>query len=154
MAQPTPLAVIDARRCTLKQLREQAGRAFLDGPRRYRVAELEGPLLDLAVARAEGEPATIHLIDNPIAPFYECAVLSSCGRLQRQYLPSRDWTQGGPIIERERITLSAPTESGTFASAWCADTEWGRPCGWEGSTPLVAAMRAFVAVKLGEEVEL
>ena len=59
--------------------------------------------------------------------------------------PSIDWAQGGPIIERERIAVWGDN-----------DLYWEAECGWawaKGPTPLVAAMRAYVALKLGEEVE-
>lgn len=62
------------------------------------------------------------------------------------YSPSTDWRQGGPIIERERIEL----EHDGFA--W-----WARITADEdfhGPTPLIAAMRCFVASKLGDEIEV
>lgn len=57
-----------------------------------------------------------------------------------------DWAQGGPIIEREMIEL-----------------EYGAPEWWacikadddfSGPTPLIAAMRCYVASKLGDNVEI
>jgi hypothetical protein len=63
--------------------------------------------------------------------------------------PSTDWSQGGPIIERELITVQ-PVVNPT---GWMARTQ---KCDsvWEGPTPLVAAMRCYVASKLGDEVEV
>lgn len=71
---------------------------------------------------------------------------------------------GGPIIERERIQLDNAKDSDAPASErryfWMATIY---SAFWEpqradahgvGPTPLVAAMRAFVASKLGDEVEL
>lgn len=63
---------------------------------------------------------------------------------------STDWSQAGPIIESEGITLKHYGED--FNSPWSA---------WDGDgyshavgpTPLIAAMRCFVASKLGEEIE-
>jgi hypothetical protein len=64
-----------------------------------------------------------------------------------------DWAQGGPIIEREGINL--------FQRKGIAAKE-GRP--WlayneaqleqHGPTPLIAAMRCYVASKLGDEIVL
>ena len=62
----------------------------------------------------------------------------------------RDWYYGGPIIERERISVVGDLEGG-----WCAYVcEWlspnaldNEPPGGCGPTPLIAAMRAFVAPK-------
>ena len=75
------------------------------------------------------------------------------------YSPSTDWSQGGPIIARERIDLF--TEKYT-PEAWFASIarhqNGGRLTGWRlhqyGPTPLIAAMRVYVASKLGDEVEI
>jgi len=56
-----------------------------------------------------------------------------------------DWAQGGPLIEREGIALGKSWES------WKAFTNTN---GGEGPTPLIAAMRCYVASKLGDEVEI
>jgi hypothetical protein len=58
----------------IRDIRAMAGRAMLDGPHDYKTDNLEGPLLDLAVAKAVGLKAVIHLVDNALAPFYECCV--------------------------------------------------------------------------------
>lgn len=65
------------------------------------------------------------------------------------FLPSTDWSQGGPIIERERITLDPFDDSPN----WCA-TIPGYMYRVYGPTPLIAAMRCYVASKLGDEVEI
>lgn len=57
------------------------------------------------------------------------------------YRYSSDWAIGGPIIECERIELS-PSKDGQ----WFGDIGSGRFLA-KGVTPLVAAMRAFVASK-------
>ena len=60
---------------------------------------------------------------------------------------SRDWAQGGPILERERIAIDYDHD------VWNA-AKYG--LGWYigGPTPLIAAMRCYVASKLGREVEV
>jgi hypothetical protein len=65
------------------------------------------------------------------------------------YSPSTDWAQGGPIIEREHIELywHLPT------SRWGACSRDGTSRGY-GPTHLIAAMRCFVASKLGDEVDV
>ncbi len=67
-----------------------------------------------------------------------------------EFSPSTDWAQGGPIIERECIFI-APTWDGEVAgsSARASRTAW-----IEGPTPLIAAMRCYVASKLGDEIEI
>jgi hypothetical protein len=63
---------------------------------------------------------------------------------------SSSWQRGGPIIEREKISV-----------LWSSKTiEWGAayphyaPLFYEGPTPLIAAMRCYVASKLGDEVDV
>ena len=63
------------------------------------------------------------------------------------FSPSDDWAQGGPIIERERIEL---IPNGEEWDAMQADQHIPN----EGPTPLIAAMRCYVAGKLGDDVEL
>jgi len=94
---------------------------------------LTGAALDWAVAKCEGlavgDRATKWRAEN-------CP-----------HLYSTDWAQGGPIIERERVQL---VYIGLEWEAWI-DTD-GIFC--KGPTPLIAAMRCFVASKLGDEVEI
>ena len=59
---------------------------------------------------------------------------------------STDWAQGGPIIEREGLTLTHQTDK------WAAQTDCDLFS--YGPTPLIAAMRCYVASKLGEIVEV
>ena len=67
------------------------------------------------------------------------------------YEPSTNWSQGGPIIERERIAVK---ENG--CGWWFARVEGGFGRGkWvRGDTPLIAAMRCYVASKLGDKIEI
>ena len=100
-----------------------------------KTSELTGPALDWAVARANG-----HIDDETIIRRLEPDEDGWC------IAYSTDWSQGGPIIERERIEL----EHDGFA--W-----WARITADEdytGPTPLIAAMRCYVASKLGDEIEL
>ena len=63
--------------------------------------------------------------------------------------PSTVWTQGGPIIERECLELEV--EEGV----WHSRTSFGfHYYSGKGPTPLVAAMRCYVASKLGDEVDV
>ena len=62
---------------------------------------------------------------------------------------SSRWESGGRIIEREKITVRF-WEGEPYVLAYQWNTE-----GWmEGPTPLIAAMRCYVASKLGDEVEV
>jgi len=59
---------------------------------------------------------------------------------------STNWLQGGPIIEREKITISDANEG------WVAG--YNGTLSYFGPTPLIAAMRCFVASEMGDEVEI
>jgi len=138
---------------------------------KLKTAELTGAQLDCWVARAEGykHHGAIGLFEeNPDKPWclsrvndwwedpegrYVCG---PCTGFPHAY--STEWERGGPIIQRERIGIVLDDRDG---KEWQADIG-----GWmshdyiqgypvqTGPTPLVAAMRAYVARKFGEEVEL
>ena len=63
---------------------------------------------------------------------------------------STDWAQGGPIIEREGITLRSCIDG----AAWDAELAYEETILAPGPTPLIAAMRCYVASKLGDEVDI
>jgi hypothetical protein len=63
-----------------------------------------------------------------------------------QYSPSTDWAQGGPIIEWERFEFRQ-ANTGMQASYQGGAT-------WFGPTHLIAAMRCYVASKLGDDIDL
>jgi hypothetical protein len=65
---------------------------------------------------------------------------------------STDWAHGGPIIEGEQITIGADGEGWCAGKPW--DTEWMSGFVYRGETPLIAAMRCYVASKLGDDVEI
>ena len=67
---------------------------------------------------------------------------------------STDWSQGGPIIEREFIELTTTNRSN--AEIWEAIFP-GRgedSVVQYGPTPLIAAMRCYVVAKWNDEVEI
>jgi len=64
---------------------------------------------------------------------------------------SESWAQGGPIIDREMIATS---RGGSYAkNFWMAFQGFSDERIY-GPTPLIAAMRCYVAFKLGDEVDL
>jgi hypothetical protein len=62
---------------------------------------------------------------------------------------STDWSQGGPIIERVKIELHNRTDPVDSWSAFAELQVYG-----VGPTPLIAAMRCYVASMLGDNVEI
>lgn len=102
-----------------------------------KTSELTGPALDWAVAKLEGyEPFTDGI----------SWIIDRAGTYQQLPKYSTDWEQGGPIIERERIELK-PTYAG-----WAAFL--GNKTFANGPTSLIAAMRCYVANKIGDEVAI
>jgi len=65
------------------------------------------------------------------------------------FWPSTDWSQGGPIIEREGIRLHR-----SHTGAWWAASEATPGAPISGPTPLIAAMRCVVDSTLGDEVDI
>ena len=121
---------------------------------KYVVSGLEGALLDAAVAKAEGFPYALFrtLPDHP-GP-HQCVLLSKI----TIFSPSSSWADAGPIIERERIAIVACGNTWDAAVDGFVDTGFGISShtgeAIDAPTALVAAMRAFVAAKLGAEVDL
>lgn len=78
-----------------------------------------------------------------------------------EWKPSTNWAQGGPIIERERIDVT--WSDNQWVAMWWADNSGMAKNSAQrfvhnrqkaGPTPLIAAMRAYVASKMGEEVDV
>lgn len=111
------------------------------------VAELEGAELALWVARADG----LKINPDVCQPNDGVFVGEGCGDLEF-FAPHESWEQGGPIIERERIGIQPTTINRYHTAKWQAQV-WQRYALLAGPTPLIAAMRAFVASKFGEEVD-
>ena len=63
------------------------------------------------------------------------------------------WKLGGPIIERERISIRPDVASPDFR-AFVIRSPNGLSHRHIGPTPLIAAMRCYVASELGEEVNI
>ncbi len=105
--------------------------------------ELSGTALDWAVAKCEGLLCFGYRTDGE-----RFAIEDSDGQIEG-FMPSTDWAEGGAIIEREGMQL---WKGGT----WCAslDQSFNPPEFETGETPLIAAMRCYVASKLGDEVEI
>jgi hypothetical protein len=72
---------------------------------------------------------------------------------QHAYQYSTGWAQGGPIIEREMFVLWPIAGYVDEKRKWsCRPSGYGKT--QHGPTPLIAAMRCYVASKLGDEVEV
>jgi hypothetical protein len=98
--------------------------------------ELTGAALDWAVAKCEGVDSEWLVEDNFFHEHYK-------GGLRY----STDWAQGGPIIEREGITLRCGLHG------WDAELPEFDVL-MDGASALEAAMRCYVASKLGDTVDI
>jgi len=104
--------------------------------------ELERIMLDYAVAKCLGH----EVVENYVSYIRIYLTDPKQAGYALTFCPSTDWAHGGPIIERERITVIA-MPNGTWATS--------SPChSFHHPTPLIAAMRCYVASKLGDEVEV
>lgn len=103
-----------------------------------KTSELTGAALDWAVAMCEG-------FKYPNDPVFK---------------PSTNWAHGGPIIQREMIQLT-PKCMVNPLHGWAAayrsfdeDDDVYALHRKRGKTPLIAAMRCYVASKLGDDVDV
>ena len=110
---------------------------------KVKTAELIDAALDWAVAKCENvDPEW--LVDDNFTHEHQQGGINY----------STDWALAGPILDREGI-LCGPSP---FPGNQCAA---GIGCEWDsakhiqaGLTPLTAAMRCFVASRLGDEIEV
>ena len=113
---------------------------------KVKVSELQGAALDWAVALIEypewKEQGYLEVFPHDLS-FDDGTT----------YNPSTNWEQGGPIIERERISIEDCQDG---AGLYWEATRIEPPAVSEARspTPLIAAMRCYVASKLGDEVEV
>ena len=116
---------------------------------KVKVSELQGAALDWAVAKCEGELSQhggqVHLVGSKVR-FYE-------DTSDIPYTPSTDWAQGGPIIEREEISLETLAHD-EYGDGWLATSVRYAVYMEFAPTPLIAAMRSYVASKMGDEIEI
>lgn len=113
---------------------------------KVKVSETTDIVLDYLVAKCEGR-TKLHDFGSIVPWTSELAPDDGGGR---RFCPSTKWEHGGPIIEREKLIL------GYIGEIWeCRYFDEGkfRNCEY-GPTPLIAAMRCFVASKLGDVVDV
>ena len=115
-----------------------------------KTSELTGAALDWAVGNCAGVLFNLNLATKPPVMHLRHQKTSHGSR----WIPTQKWSQGGVIIERECISIQ---------HCWNEDEE--SPAVWQasiddtlveeqGETPLIAAMRCYVACRLGNEIEI
>ena len=96
-----------------------------------KVSELTGNALNWAVQHAEGLTGILAPVDY-------------CGK----------WEFGGPIIERELICLECQFDANEWHAWTPAPDQATGEARAVGETPLIAAMRCYVASKLGDAIQV
>ena len=126
---------------------------------RYKVDDLTGALLDYAVAATIGYGDIQY--EKRTRAENRCLIWTQCGDglKSRHYSPSTDWAQGGPIIERERITVEAPRWRAHRQDWWAYLQPRAGECtrinnDAFGPCALLAAMRCYVKSRHGEYIDL
>jgi hypothetical protein len=127
---------------------------------------LTGIALDWAVAKAEGLLEPKEFFGKMVAPVVldmeywsngePMVRLNPCPDVyyRAEYDPSTDWKHGGPIIECE-VPMLMRTNGGDWIAQGSYDTANDKEAQrYYGPTPLVAAMRCYVASKLGDDVDV
>lgn len=115
---------------------------------KIKVSEAKGNALNWLVAVCEEKRPSLFIFQQT-------------GKLAREHHYSTDWSQGGPIIERE-ISKLFKNMCGTYTAQIRHEENHSEVLrkilvgytNCAGPTPLIAAMRCYVASKLGEEVEI
>ena len=109
---------------------------------KIKTKDLEGPALAYAIAQFTPD---LMQIGN-------CFYIRDAEGERVLFNPAGNWSQGGPIIEREKIdTEFDPNGAEVVMARLWRDKRKYRAY---GPTPLIAAMRAFVVSKLGDEPEV
>ncbi len=113
-----------------------------------KTSELTGTALDWAVATCEGYTDYDPDTETMMPP------RKGYGRVNfDEYSFSTDWSQGGPIIEREGISILYRVGVNMSANI-NGQYEQSVPYNQRGNAQLIVAMRCYVASKLGDDIEL
>lgn len=126
---------------------------------KVKTSDLIGTALDLALAKCEDFSIEFEEKDggrfwinrtNHTQQYYP-----PFGYLHDVFFPSSDWSQGGPIIDEmmKGEFFFMENDGNDNCHVAYSTTAHNNFHGY-GPTPLVAAMRCFVASKLGDEVDI
>lgn len=116
---------------------------------KIKTSELSGVALDWAVAKAAGQK--IYEVNGFLRTDIDDEVVDLIIG-DGGFSPSQDWSQGGPLIERYRVGFDYRTlDEGRVMATACGMKYDQLLVGCDSH--LVAAMRAIVAAKLGDEVD-
>lgn len=114
-----------------------------------KTSELCGAALDWAVAKCEGHEID-SLMGGAVWYWRKCS-LTGEPEVVEVFRPSTDLAQGGPIIALEKMDFKWVDAANCRASIDWLDEDYFESF---GPTPLIAAMRCYVASKLGADVDV
>jgi hypothetical protein len=116
-----------------------------------KTSELTGAALDWAVAKCENSGSGF-FTDNKLV------FINSPDFGVMRYQPTLLWAQGGPIIERmsssDGFRFEERPDTKPLAEFYYDQMYGHYRFSVSGDTPLIAAMRCYVASKLGDDVEI
>lgn len=127
---------------------------------KIKTSELIGESLNYAVALIEYGTKKLYI--NPDIRRKGIWVIPQKNGGKNHFHPSKSWAQGGALIEREQISIWPEAHDGAIgterSTRWLATIYYngGEQYALESPAPtaLIAAMRCYVASKLGDEVEV
>lgn len=124
---------------------------------KIKTSELTGAVLDWAVATSTYKTAPIksacttrfRVLDDD-GEHVGSIWITEKRTLTSAFAPSSNWVQGGSLIDQHGIWLSDDNDESP--EKWIASV--GGVHTQTGPTPLIAAMRALVTSRLGDEIEV
>lgn len=120
---------------------------------KIKTSELVGDALNYAVALIEYGPRKVYI--NPDIRRKGIWVVPQKNGGKNHFHPAKSHAQGGYIIEREKISIvNAAGDDVWSAYPVSPSHEVALERRRSGPTHLIAAMRCYVALKLGDEVEI
>lgn len=122
---------------------------------KVKTSELKGTALDWVVAKCEevAHESFMNAINYMAWRGRQSGDTDELDGAHHAYQYCSQWACGGPIIERERQTKNVLIAAGPNVCQ-VSMIQGARATTAYGSTPLIAAMRCYVASKLGDEVEI
>jgi len=124
---------------------------------KMQTSELIGEALNWAVGMANGWARYDSPFQQPDGRFRWTLMFKNaepCMKDFASFEPSIEWAQGGPIIERELISLDCQFDVNEWYAWTPAPEQETGEARARGDTPLIAAMRCYVASQLGDDVNV
>lgn len=117
-----------------------------------RTADLTGEALGWAVGKAEGLDVLLAppQYGNPWRVFARYQATAT--EHTKRHNPWQDWALGGPLIEKNMVSLHCPQSTDDVWAGWVI-TDKGEFC-QGGDSALIASCRSIVAAKLGDAVQV